>query len=97
MLELWKGLGLLKQVITVVLLIGSLWGLKACYDHSVIEKHEAKVEAKIEKKQEKGTKAGRDAADDVHDEVENENEQARTAASRSDDPLKSGIDRLRDD
>lgn len=37
-----------KPILAVLgglLLLGALWGLKSCYDHSVIDKHSAKQEA----------------------------------------------------
>jgi len=72
-----------------------LWAAKALYDRSVIREHEAELAEEV---REIETAAASDAAKAITEtkqEVERENAEARDAASRSDDVLKSGLDRLR--
>ena len=84
-----------KIAAAVALLVLALPILKGCYDRSVIREHEREVAEQVREKTEAGEKAGRDAAVATKSEVEKRNDEARKAAAGSDDPLKSGIDSLR--
>lgn len=79
-----------------VLLCAALFGLWLWqHDRGVIEEHEAEVTEQVGKLDDDGDLAASEAAADKKAGIEKENEDARKAADGSDDPLKSGLDRLR--
>jgi len=65
------------------------------HDRSVIATHEVKIARKAQVIATAAAESAAHAAAGTANEVEKGNEQARDAAARSDDPLKSGLDRLR--
>jgi len=72
-----------------------LWLGKTLYDRSIIAEHDAKQDVAVLKADAVADDlAGKVAASGVA-KVEKENEDARREAVGSDDPLKSGLDRLR--
>lgn len=67
----------------------------AMHDRGVIADHEAEVTKQVEATSSAAATVAASAAAETRSEVEKANDDARDAAAGSDDPLKSGLDRLR--
>ena len=65
------------------------------HDKAVVKDHEAGVAQAVATQSAAAAQAGHDAADQTKSEVEKSNEKARKAAAGSDDPLRAGLDGLR--
>jgi len=78
-----------------VAVIALLWLGKALYDRSVIAEHDAKQDVAVIKADAKADDIAGEVAASEQAKVEKENSDARREAMGSDDPLKSGLDRLR--
>lgn len=96
---IWRGLSLLQRIgasVGLILALFAAWKLFWWqYDRGVIQNHETKITAQVIEASASASIAAVEAAAVAKSEVEKQNEQARKAADGSDDPLKSGLDRLR--
>jgi hypothetical protein len=65
------------------------------HDRAVVREYEAAITEEVERKTGQASEAAREAADTTIQDVEKTNAQARDDARNSDDPLRAGLDRLR--
>lgn len=66
-------------------------------DRAAVAAHEAEAAARVQEAARAAESAAHGAVTNRQTEVEQSNAEARTAAARSDDPLRAGLDRLRAD
>lgn len=91
-----RPLAILMGVGALIALTWAAWSLWLHFhDKSVIERHEEKITRQVEAVSSEAAASASAAVDHSRNEVEQANEDARKAAADSDDPLKSGLDRLR--
>ena len=87
-----KVLGYLVMMVAVVALFTVA---KTVYDNIVIARHDAKVEIQAQKAAARAVQEAQSAVDQSKSQVEKSNDEVRKAAGGANDPLKSGLDRLR--
>ncbi len=91
-----RPLAILIGIMALVALLAASWALWLHFhDKGVIERHEEQVTKQVDAISSEAAASASAAVDHSRNEVEIGNEQARAAASGSDDRLKSGLDRLR--
>lgn len=95
MLMRLTGLSRVAIIASLVAAAITLLGVAKCtYDRSVIAAHERDIAAEIAKKSQAGAEAAASASASTRSEVEKSNDDARKAATGSDDPLRRGLDSL---
>lgn len=91
-----KPVAYIALAVTVLALLGLLWAIWLHnHDASVIERHEEKITNQVDAVSSEAAASASAAVDQSRNEVERTNDQARDAASRSDDPLGDGLRSLR--